>query len=70
MTWEELVRMEPTLEALYQEAPKRQWFGMDGLKNEMARHVGLFRKRDGDPFLFTSQAYDLAYVTLYKRAKK
>ncbi len=77
--FEKLCGMEPRLQALYKKAkgmrddPSRPsfcanavWFGAlgeEGLRGEMARLVGWFAE---NPELRTTEAYDIAYETLYQ----
>lgn len=80
MTFEDLCQREPQLKALLDEAravsskgdPKfcanRVWYGYrdyrKGFKHRMSQLVGTHRRPE-HPMLSTSEAYDLAYRTLY-----
>lgn len=66
-----LIRLEPRLLGLYQEALTHPagpgfcamdaWGGRDGLKMRMHRLVGYCREDPGHPDLFEAPAYDAAY---------
>lgn len=71
MTWEQLTKMEPRLQKLYDRAKghkptkgfcaHRAWYGRDGLKAQMLELVGY-----GAPgALGTPDAYETAYKKIY-----
>jgi len=78
LTWRELVRREPRLAELLQEArtvddsdphfcANAVWYGYNGyagLKGRLCQLVGWDADTD-DPILRTPEAYDLAYDTIY-----
>lgn len=77
MTWDKLIELEPRLKALLEKAQgyhkatandkyfcaNHVWYRK--LKPELVELVGNYREKEGDPFLYTSEAYDLAYQTVY-----
>jgi hypothetical protein len=80
MTWDDLVKKEPRLQALLDEARNEprdeegyccntKWYGYDdqskGLKARMMRLVGWDRTRDSDEELTSQEAYMIALNTIY-----
>src|SRR5215467_6291400 len=79
LTWERLCELEPRLLALHRRAKaikddeRKPWFcandvwygrgSNEGLKEELRNLVGWRRK--GHPILGSSEAYDVAYDTVY-----
>lgn len=82
MTWDEMIRIEPQLAELLNDARAVRstgddfcandvWYGygpvveagLAGLKARLCSLVGF--GRDGDGYLGTPEAYDLAYQTIY-----
>lgn len=77
MTWKDIVRLEPRLADLLKEAQtvdgsgehfcaNRIWYGTPpdhGMKGRLQYLVGLMA---ANPKLRTSEAYDLAYQTIYR----
>ena len=81
LNWETIVRLEPGLQLLLDEAnafqtnhpgqdPDDLWYLSGGIKQRMIRLVGVGRKRTGiqelDTALISSCPYDIAYRTLYR----
>lgn len=77
MTWDELVEMEPRLKLLLRAVRRVRvgvtfcanaaWYDQGKLKERLTKLVGSGRLgTDGDPRLWSSDAYDLAYDTLYE----
>ncbi len=76
LTWDELVALEPRLEALLSDAKatrpqgkRRRGFNWEVewcyFKQPIASTVGLFRRDDCDPRLKTVAAYDVVYWKLW-----
>lgn len=74
-TWQQLVKAEPELEELLEEAQcvdgsdshfcaNRVWYMLGGLKENLCDLVGWTARRS-NPILKTSAAYDVAYKKIY-----
>jgi hypothetical protein len=80
-TFNQLVKLEPKLGELLKQAQAVKddgsqeyycgnavWFGWDnypGFKRSLCALVGWDRLGDGDPVLFSSDSYEVAYKTIY-----
>jgi len=76
MTWEEIIKHEPLLERMYQQAvkhgergvqseedcPNAVWYGQHGMKAMLCRLVGYGA---ANPAVSSHDAYDVAYDKIY-----
>lgn len=68
MTWEQIVEIEPRIQALYDRVSKpheQTEYEWASVKMEFTDLVGFFAELDND-WLFTSEAYDLVYERMLK----